>query len=177
MQIRNRQQLLVIVAITGGILYGADQWLIQPLIKTWKARSTHITELRAQVQQGKSLVEREPTLRSRWQQLRHDALPANTSSAEQQFFKTIDKWAGDSGVAVAAITPQWKHDADDYMSYQCRVEAAGNIQSLTRFLYEIEKDPMALRLESMELAARDKEGKQLSLGLQLSGLVLNTPVR
>ena len=34
---------------------------------------------------------------------------------------------------------------------------------------------MALRLESVELSARDKEGQQLSLGLQLSGLVLNPP--
>jgi hypothetical protein len=36
---------------------------------------------------------------------------------------------------------------------------------------------MALKLELVELGARDKEGQQLSLGLQLSGLVLNPPAR
>jgi len=46
-----------------------------------------------------------------------------------------------------------------------------------RFLYSIERSPMALKLELVELGARDKEGQQLSLGLQFSGLVLNTPAR
>ena len=47
---------------------------------------------------------------------------------------------------------------------------------LSRFLYSVERDPMALKLELVELGARDKDGQQLSLGLQLSGLVLNTPL-
>ena len=46
---------------------------------------------------------------------------------------------------------------------------------LSHFLYSVERDPMALKLELVELGARDKDGQQLSLGLQLSGLVLNTP--
>ena len=52
---------------------------------------------------------------------------------------------------------------------------AGDLSKLSRFLYSVEKDPMALRMELVELGARDKEGQQLSLGLQLSGLVLNAP--
>jgi hypothetical protein len=37
----------------------------------------------------------------------------------------------------------------------------------------VEKDPMALRLESVELGARDKNGQIITMGLQLSALVLN----
>jgi hypothetical protein len=57
------------------------------------------------------------------------------------------------------------------------VDAKGDLGKLSRFLYSIERDPMALKLEFVELGALDKEGQQLSLGLQLSGLVLNTPTR
>jgi hypothetical protein len=63
------------------------------------------------------------------------------------------------------------------MTYECRVDATGDLGKLSRFLYSVERDPMALKLELVELGARDKEGQQLSLGLQLSGLVLNTPTR
>jgi hypothetical protein len=80
-------------------------------------------------------------------------------------------------VVISAITPQWKHDSDDYMTYECRVDAAGDLEKLSRFLYSVERDPMALKLELVELGARDKEGQQLSLALQLSGLVLNSPTR
>ncbi len=59
------------------------------------------------------------------------------------------------------------------MTLDCRVEASGSLATLSRFLFDIEKDAMALKVESVELTARDKDGQQLSLGLQISGLTLN----
>ncbi len=177
MQIKNRQQLLIIGAIAAIVLFAGDQLVLSPLAKAWSARAKRITELRKQITQGKMLVQREQSIRSRWEQMSRNALPNNTSAAEQQVFQAIDLWAQNSGVTISAITPQWKHDSDDYMTYECRVDAAGDLGKLSRFLYSVERDPMALKLELVELGARDKDGQQLSLGLQLSGLVLNTPTQ
>jgi hypothetical protein len=44
---------------------------------------------------------------------------------------------------------------------------------LRSFLFHIEDDPMALKIESVEITSRDKDGQQLSLGLQISGLALS----
>ncbi len=179
MQIKNRQQLLIIAAIVAIALFAGDELVVTPVMKIWSARAARVAELRKQLDRGKGLVEREQrqSIRSRWQQMTNNALPSNSSAAEQQVFKSIDLWAQNSGVALSAITPQWKHDSDDYMTFECRVDAAGDLGKLSRFLYSVERDPMALKLELVELGARDKEGQQLSLGLQLSGLVLNTPTR
>ena len=177
MQIKNRQQLLIIGAIAAIALFAGDQLVLEPLSKAWTTRAKRISELRNKIADGKRLVQREQNIRSRWEQMSRNALTNNTSAAEQQVFKAIDLWAQNSGVAVSAITPQWKHDSDDYMTFECRVDAAGDLGKLSRFLYSVERDPMALKLELVELGARDKEGQQLSLGLQLSGLVLNTPTR
>jgi len=174
-QIKNRQQLLLVAAIAAVALFAGDRLLLSPLLNAWGARATRIAELRKEIAQGKMLVQREQSIRGRWQEMTRNTLPNNTSAAEQQVYKAIDLWMQNSGVAISAITPQWKHDSDDYMTFECRVDAAGDLGKLSRFLYSVEKDPMALRLELMELGARDKEGQQLSLGLQLSGLVLNTP--
>jgi hypothetical protein len=59
------------------------------------------------------------------------------------------------------------------MTLECRVDGFGNLSALTRFLYDVEKDPMALKVEAVEIAARDNDGQQLSLALQVSGLLLN----
>jgi hypothetical protein len=123
------------------------------------------------------LVQRELGIRSHWEDMQRRALTNNPSAAEQQVFRAIDSWAQDTGVVINAITPQWKHDSDDYTTYQCRVDAAGDINRLSRFLYRVEREPLALKVEAIELSARDKEGQQLSLGLQLSGLVLNPQTR
>ena len=172
MPIKNRQQVLVIAAVAVVALFAGDRLLISPLLKAWSGRTTRIAELRKQLTQGNMLLQREQSIRRRWEDMVRNALPNNNSAAEQQVFKAIDAWAQNSGVAIAAITPQWKHDSDDYMTFECRVDAAGDLGRLSRFLHSVERDPMALKLELVELGARDKEGQQLSLGLQLSGLVL-----
>jgi Tfp pilus assembly protein PilO len=175
MPIKNRQQLLIVGALAVIILFVGNLVIIEPLTAAWKKRGDQIGALRKKVEAGSQLVKREAGLRARWDQMRTNTLPDNPSLAEQQVLKAFDQWSQDSRVSVMSITPQWKRDADDYMTLGCRVEAAGNLAALSRFLYEIEKHPMALRLDSVEITARDKDGQQLALGLQISGLVLNAP--
>ena len=71
--------------------------------------------------------------------------------------------------------PQWKNDSTNYMTLNCRVEASGNLGTLSQFIYDIEKGPMALKLDSVELSAHDNTGQQLTLDLQISGLALLQP--
>ena len=175
MPIKNRQKLLVVLTIGAVALFAADELVRAPLMKAWNARAARLTTLRSQLARGKMLIERERGIRNHWVDMQHKALTNNMSAAEQQVFRAIDSWAQDTGVIVNAITPQWKHDSDDYITYDCRVDATGDINKLSRFLYHAEREPLALRMESVELSARDKDGQQLSLGLQLNGLMLNPP--
>ena len=177
MKIENRQQVLVVaVAVAAALLVG-NSLIYEPLSKWWSARAQQITQLRKQVSDGKQLVNREKGIRSHWDEMRTNTLPNNTSLAEQQLLKAFDTWSRDSGATITGILPQWKNDTDDYQTLNCRVEASGNLTALSQFLYDIEKSPMALKLETVELSARDTGGQQLTLGLQISGLVLNSQKR
>jgi Tfp pilus assembly protein PilO len=173
MQISGRQQWLTIAAIAVVALFAGDKLLVSPLTSAWKKRAASLAELRKEVTQGKGMLEREQSIRRRWDQIRRNTLPNNASSAEQTFFRAIDRWAQSSGVSVTALTPQWRRDSDKFAALQCRIDASGGLGNLSHFIYDIERDPMALKLESLELGARDKDGQQLTLALQISGLVLN----
>ena len=172
MKIKNRQQLLIIGVILVAAFFVGDKLILTPLGNLWTARSKKIAELKKRVENGTQLIQREQNLRNRWKEMQANTLPVNPSRAEQQLLRAFDRWSQDSRVSITSISPQWKHDADDYMTLQCRVEAAGNMNAVSRFLYDVEKDPMALRLEIVEISSRDAEGQQLALGLQVSGLVL-----
>ncbi len=172
MRIENRQQFLVLAAAGAVALLAADRLVVTPLTKLWKARSAAIAELRKQVEEGASLVQREVIIRNRWEQMRDHTLPSNPSLAEQQLLRAFDSWAQRSRVSITSIMPQWKQDADEYKTLECRVDAAGDLESLSQFLYNVERDPMALKIESVELTARDNNGRQLTLAMQISGLVL-----
>jgi Tfp pilus assembly protein PilO len=172
MKAENRQQFLVILTIVAVGLYVGVNFICEPLAGLWKSRADKVATLRKQVSDGRMLVKRESAVRSRWSQMLTNTLPSNTSVAEQQVLKAFDNWSSDSGAAINGIVPQWKNDADDYMTLNCRVEASGDIGTLTRLVYDIENDSMALKLESVELSAHDNTGQQLTLGLQVSGLAL-----
>lgn len=173
MQIKNRQQLLMLVAGTAFALLLGDSLVFTPLVKFWKARSVRIVELRQRVTEGEALLRRDAAVESRWSQMQTNTLPDNASMAEQQVLAAFDKWSQNARISVNSITPQWKRDHEDYTTLECRVDASGSVGTLGRFLYNIEKDPMALKIDSVEITARDKDGQQLSLSLQISGLVLS----
>lgn len=175
MKIKNRQQLLTMAAIIVAALFSADKLLIVPFGNFWSERSKQISTLRKKVDEGRQLIRRDDSLRSRWNQMRTNTLPNSESLAEQQLLKALDRWALDSQISMTSFGHQLKHDSDEFMTVQCRVEASGTMQKVSKFLYDLEKDPMALRLETVEISSRDNEGQQLSLGLQISGLVLTPP--
>ena len=172
MKIETRQQFLVVLTIAVAALFVGERLIYEPLANWWSARSQKISELRKQVTDGRLLLQREQGLRRRWEQMRTNTLSADTSLAEQQVLKAFDNWSRDSSVTITGITPQWNDDATNYVTVDWRVEAAGDLGALSRFLYDVEEGPMALRLESVNVSARDDTGQQFTLGLQINGLAL-----
>ena len=175
MQIKNRQRLLAIGAATGLALLIADKVVITPLIAGWKERSARIVELRKSVEKGTLLIGRDNQIRERWESMRTNTLPDDVSLAENEVLKAFERWSQDSRISVSSIKPQWKRAGDDFMTLECRADAFGSMQAVARFLYNVEKDPLALKVESVEITSRDNDGQQLSLALQVSGLLLNPP--
>ena len=169
---KNRHQLLLLVAGLAVALLIADKIVLTGLLGAWKKRSTTLADLRTKVANGRGLINREQSLRDRWKEMQANTLPSNPSDAEQKLLKAFDTWSQDSRVSILSISPQTKRAGDDYVTLEARVEASGNLSGLSRFLYEIEKDPMALKLQAIELTSRDETGQTLALGLQVSGLML-----
>jgi Tfp pilus assembly protein PilO len=175
MKIKNRQDFLVMLTIAVVGLFVAVNFILTPLAGWWSSRQAQIRQLQGQVKEGKALLSRESIIRGRWDEMKTNALPANNSLAEQQVLKAFDTWRNDTGAELTSIMPQWKSDATNYMTLACRVELSGSLGTLSRYLYELEKSPLALRLDAVELSMHDKEGQQLTLGLEVNGLALMQP--
>jgi len=175
MNINNRQQFLGIIAIVAIGLWVGDHLLFTPLIQSWHDRSVRLTSLKKSVVEGKRLLDREKTIREHWAQMRTNTLSSEQPLADAQMYAALNRWTEGSRIIVTSVAPRWKQNADDYATYECHVEASGNLPTLTRFLYEVENDPLAVKVDLVELTAQDERGSQMSLGLQVSGLELNPP--
>ena len=174
MEIKNRQKVLMIVAGAGLLLLLGDSFVFEPLTQSWKARSERIEKLRQDVSSGESKIKSERAIRGHWAQMRTNALPADASLAEAQLQKAFARWERASGVTRVSLKPQWKQPEDDYMTLECRADYTGDMDRLLQFLYQVEKDPMGLKVDNVEITTKDDSGRQLALGLQISGLQLGT---
>jgi Tfp pilus assembly protein PilO len=174
MKIQSRQQFLIMLTGAALALLIGVNWIYEPLAGLWSARSQEIKALHVKVNDGNFLKKREADIRSRWDNMRADALPANTSLAENQVITAFNNWSRSSGAEITSVMPQWKNDSTNYLTLNCRVEATGSLGELSQFLYQVEKGPMPLKPDSVELSAHDATGQQLTLGLQISGLALTS---
>lgn len=173
MKIENRQQILAALAISVVGLLLLDRLVITPMISGWKERSQKIAELKKSIAQGESLAGRAEIIRDRWSNMQTNTL--EEASAERKLLESFQRWADRSNISVSSIQPS-KRTEEDHISLECRVNASGNVTALSRFLYEIEHDPMALRVENLEITSRDENGRTLGLALQVSGLILTEAV-
>jgi len=172
MKIENRQQFLVLLTVAAAGLFVMVNFIITPLAGWWSARQGQIHGLRQQVGEGNQLVRREAFIRRRWADMQANALPANTSLAEQQLLTAVDGWSHASGAAVTSLMPQWKTDSTNYLTLTCRVETSGDLGALSQFLNDLERGPLSLRLDSLEVNAHDPGGQQLTMSAEINALAL-----
>lgn len=172
MKIKNRQDFLVVLTIAAVALAVLVNFIFPPIIGWWSDRQKQISDLRDKVKNGNYMMNRESAIRDHWQQMQANALPPVMSQAEQQFLKAVDGWSRSSGAEITSIMPQWKNEATNYMTLDCRVETSGDLNSLSKFIYDIEQGPLMVRLDSVELSSHDNSGQQMTLGLEINGLAL-----
>ncbi|MBE0544336.1 MAG: hypothetical protein IH623_23595 [Verrucomicrobia bacterium] len=175
MNLNKRQQLLAILAIVAVGLLVADKLVITPLTKNWKERAARIAKLKEEVRKGAEVIKREAVLREQWERMRTNTLADAKSEAEGQMLKAFERWSKEGGVSVSSIRPQWKEAQEDYKTLQCRADVGGNLAAIAKFLYQIERDPLGVKVDSLELTTRNVDGSQLALVIQVSGLLLNPP--
>jgi Tfp pilus assembly protein PilO len=175
METKNREKLLLITTGALVVLLLLNWLVISPLIASWHRRADHIAELRKNIADGEMLRQRESYIRERWDNMSSNALPSAPAAAEHQLFDAFDKWVRESRVTEVSFKPQLKNTDDNYSVMECHAEVTGSYHTIFRFLYDLENDPMGLQVQGVEMTSRDDTGQQISLGLDLSGLLLPPP--
>ena len=182
METNNNQKRLLIIAGIMVAIYVLDVVVYEPLALSWAQRAARLKTLKESLSSGQQLIKSGPALRQRWTNMMNATLKSDVSLAQSDMLKAFDRWATDSGIAVTSIQPQWKATGEDYAMLEVRADATGNIESLTKFLYNVERshnprdksetEHLGVRIEDVEVSTRDENGRVLSLVLQVSGLQL-----
>lgn len=170
MQPRSREKILLIATMVCFALLASDRLIFTPLFSVWEARAEEVDKLNKDLTQGRMLLSRERELRKRWREMQRDALPADSAAAENLVLKAADRWTKDSHVNVTSFKLQWKQPEEGYETLECRAVAQGDMSQLSRFVYELERDPVPVRIDNLEITSKDENGATLMLAIQFSGV-------
>ena len=165
----NRRETLVKIGI--GVVVGLfllDRLVISPAMAGWTAQGERLAALRKDVQRGRQLIEREQSLRGRWEEMQRTDMADDISIAENDVFQAISRWTLDSHVNFTELKPQWRAGDEGCETFAFRATAVGDQATLGRLLYEIETDPLPAHVEECELSARDAKGTQLTMEMRFS---------
>jgi Tfp pilus assembly protein PilO len=169
-----REKLLILAAALCVIILLGDKFILSPMLNLWKTRAARITALEESLNKGTVLTDREETLTQRWQEMQGRSLTNEASSAENQVLNRVNDWARSSGLNVTSLRPRWIIDeGQEARKLEFSLSATGSMESVTRFLYELERDPLAIRLEDVELATHDEQGREITLSARFTGLIVS----
>jgi hypothetical protein len=171
MNSQGRHRWLLIAAVACIVLLAGDRFILTPLMNTWKQRAMHIEQLEQSIENGELLLERSAMLEDRWAEANEAALPTDAAQAENLVLNAVNDWGGAAGFNITALKPRWMVDEELGPRLEIRVSGGGSLTAVSRFLYMLETDSLPLRLEDVELRARDDRGAELSLEARFSGLL------
>jgi len=167
-----RERLLILATLAIIAAFAGDRFILEPLLGVWKARNERIALLRQDLARGQTLLRRQDSIEDIWKTMRAHSLPADTTVAQQELLTAVGNWANTSQLNVTSLKPRRIDGEDSANLLEVRVTASGSLTSIARFLYELERDPLAVRLLDVDLRSRDDRGADLSLDVRFTGLVL-----
>jgi len=171
MNLKQRERLLVLAAVLCLALLLGDRLVLSPLISLWQKHDARIVQLKASLDKGRSLLAREEVLRESWWDMNRKGLRGEVSEAENEVFQAVSRWVEKSRLGMTSLTPRWSQSEEDFRVLEFRATAQGTLSSVARFLYELESDPLPLKVEEVDLTARGERGETLSLSVRFSGLM------
>lgn len=173
---KNREKTLFIAVGVAVALLLLNYIVLTPLYNSWSDRQDQITKLTGQIREGQALKARATSIEQHWNEMFTNTLPVSTTLAENRLFTNFQNWAQNSRVVLVSQRPSAKDSDDpDYNNEEWHADVTGTIDQIFTFLYSVESSPIGLKVDAVDLSARDDRGAQLALGLTVSGLILNPP--
>ena len=172
MESKNREKLLLIATATCVGLYLIVTLLVDPLIDSWHSREAEIVKLTKQIADGQRVIRYREETEGNWDFMRGNALSKDQPVAERQMFNEFHKWVESAGVAPGSFRPQIQESDSNYTTVDCRSDVSGSPETVRDFLRSMSRDTMSDKVQSFELSTKDDNGRQLSLGLNTSGLII-----
>lgn len=113
----------------------------------------------------------ETRLKEKWLERRSQGLADDPKDAERQVLGALKDWAGETGVTIASVKPEYIESKKELREITVQVSASGQSDAMIKFLYKLQTARFPVRVTELQMGSRN-DSEELALQLRLSTLYL-----
>jgi hypothetical protein len=171
MGLSKRERVILIAAIASVGLFVAVKFVIDPVQAKRQELESQRQQLLGDLNEAELLIDNQSRMQRKWSEMLSDGL-RNEAEAESRILTALREWSGAANMALSSIRPERVSSSRGLQEMIFTVAGRGSLESVARFLWQIETAVLPVKIKDMQLGSSSEAGDSMSLQLHLSALYL-----
>lgn len=178
MKLSTRERNIAILAGSVLALLALDYMVVEPFLKSRSDMAIKHQLLETQLSEANQTVLASQAARRRWALYKSSGnLLSSASDTENNLLNAIRRWSQASGLVLVSLRPDRSTNEQGLQEISFQANAQGNLQTVSRFVYEVETAEMPVRIRELQLATRTENKDDLTMQMRISTLQDDTSSR
>ena len=157
MTLNKRERYIAIGVGVAVLLYISDSIFFTPMFDQLSQADKLIDEHQQELLKDNGIMQNSLTARRKWKSLTDNHLPADASTAEQAMLARVRDVAQSTGLALGQQNRSTHEKQGGFEVITRRFSGEGNMYRLTRFLYELDRSEIPVRVVDLSINSK-KDG-------------------
>jgi len=173
MVLSKRERIILIATLASVGLFVVNRFVIEPVQAKLDEMEAQRQQLLGDLNEAELLIGNHRRMQKKWKAMLSDGL-RNDTEAESRVLSALREWSGAAGLALSSIKPERVSSDRGLQEMIFTVAGKGTLDSVARFLWQIETAALPVKIKDMQLGSSSELGDSMSLQLHLSALYLGT---
>jgi Tfp pilus assembly protein PilO len=174
MAFTKRERTVIVVAIITVSLLVADKYLVSPMLEQYSQAKQNREKLKTELQQSLTAIERKNMLQKQWNQMKEAGLADDYEQMESSVLRYIRDSSLKDNLVLSSVQPERVSVSRDIGETEFIVSASGSMDSVTKFLWDLETAKLPVKIKNLQLGSNDETARQMSLQVKLSSVYIDT---
>lgn len=173
MVLSKRERIILIAALACIGLFVVNKFVVEPVQAKLGELKAQRQQLLGNLNEAELLIGNHRRMQEKWTAMLSDGL-RNDTEAESRVLGALREWSGAANLALSSIKPERISSDGGLQEMIFTVAGKGTLDSVARFLWQIETAALPVKIKDMQLGSSSESGDSMSLQLHLSALYLGT---
>lgn len=168
-----REKTIFYFCVTIALTFTAYNFLVMPISKKMEGLSQKIEAKKVKLEKNSLILEKKGKIEEKYNKYASSLRLKGTDEEETAgFLFEIENSAQKNNVRISDMKPRPPRKIDFYKKFTVDLEAEGDINQLTQFIYQIQNTPQLLRVDKLRLETKTSQSQSLKSYLSISKVAI-----